>query len=134
MIQGTNSVKWRISLFALTVMLFYLGLWMGTAVSADESRPCAADVARFCKDVQPGGGRIVQCLKQHENELSPACKQQMVETKQKLRGVHQACQDDVQKLCKDVQPGGGRLIKCLKEHENEVSAECKAKISEMRRN
>jgi hypothetical protein len=133
MIQVTNLLNWRIPLFAVIATLLCLNLWMGSAVSADEARPCADDVAMFCKDVQPGGGRIVQCLKQHENELSPACKQRIIETKQKLRGVHQACQDDVLKLCKDVQPGAGRLIRCLKDHENEVSAECKAKISEMKR-
>lgn len=35
---------------------------------------CKEDVDKFCKDVQPGGGRIMQCLKQHSADLSPACK------------------------------------------------------------
>ena len=41
------------------------------------SGPCAGDIAKFCKDVQPGHGRILKCLKGHENELSPDCKSKM---------------------------------------------------------
>jgi len=37
---------------------------------------CQPDVAKFCADVKPGGGRIVACLKQHSSELSDACKAQ----------------------------------------------------------
>ncbi len=38
-----------------------------------RSRPCRADVQKFCGDVQRGEGRIVACMKSHEAELSPAC-------------------------------------------------------------
>jgi len=37
-------------------------------------RPCKADVQKFCSEVKPGGGRIIECLKEHENDLSPQCK------------------------------------------------------------
>jgi hypothetical protein len=35
---------------------------------------CKPDVEKFCSGVAPGGGRIMECLKQHESELSDACK------------------------------------------------------------
>jgi len=35
---------------------------------------CKPDVEKFCAGVAVGGGRIMQCLKQHESELSEACK------------------------------------------------------------
>jgi len=35
---------------------------------------CQPDVDKFCSGVAQGGGRIMQCLKQHESELSDACK------------------------------------------------------------
>ena len=38
-----------------------------------HARPCRADLEKFCSGVQPGGGRIVGCLKAHEAEVSPAC-------------------------------------------------------------
>jgi hypothetical protein len=42
--------------------------------------------------------------------------------------VRAACTADVQKLCAGVQPGGGRIIACLKQHKDEVSAGCKEAI------
>jgi hypothetical protein len=35
------------------------------------------------------------------------------------------CTDDVQRLCAGVQPGGGRIIACLKEHKDQLSDKCK---------
>lgn len=43
----------------------------------EAAQSCKADVSKFCADVKRGGGRIVQCLKQHEADLSPACKDEM---------------------------------------------------------
>jgi hypothetical protein len=40
------------------------------------------------------------------------------------------CKSDKEKFCGTVEKGKGRIIKCLMDHEGEVSAECKAKISE----
>src|SRR5262245_5766196 len=36
---------------------------------------CAEDAQKFCANVQPGGGRIVACLKEHKDSLSDKCKQ-----------------------------------------------------------
>lgn len=35
---------------------------------------CQPDVEKFCAGVAPGGGAVMQCLKQHASELSDACK------------------------------------------------------------
>lgn len=40
--------------------------------------------------------------------------------------VLQACRPDIEKFCKDLQPGGGRIASCLRDHANELSAGCKA--------
>ena len=42
------------------------------------------------------------------------------------------CVADAQKLCPDVKPGGGRIAACLKEHKDQVSAQCKARIAQFR--
>ena len=46
----------------------------------------------------------------------------------KRRGHHRhkmLCQDDVQKLCPDVEKGQGRILKCLSDHKSEWSDSCK---------
>ena len=43
-----------------------------------------------------------------------------------------ACAADVQKLCQGVQPGGGRLLQCLKAHATQVSAGCKWALAQLR--
>jgi len=42
------------------------------------------------------------------------------------------CKTDIDKFCAGVSPGGGALVKCLREHESELSAECKARGEEMK--
>jgi hypothetical protein len=39
------------------------------------------DVERLCKGVEPGGGRIKDCLKTHENEMSVGCAKALQELK-----------------------------------------------------
>jgi hypothetical protein len=34
---------------------------------------CADDFKRLCSGVTPGGGRIIACMREHEDELSPGC-------------------------------------------------------------
>jgi Cysteine rich repeat len=36
---------------------------------------CTDDAKQFCANVQPGGGRILACLKEHKDSLSDKCKQ-----------------------------------------------------------
>jgi hypothetical protein len=41
---------------------------------------CADDLDKFCAKIQPGGGRIAQCLKKNQANTSPACQQAMKDT------------------------------------------------------
>jgi hypothetical protein len=48
-------------------------------VKAQQGHPalkaCKPDIARFCSNVPPGGGRIKACMKAHLAELSEPCKE-----------------------------------------------------------
>ncbi|TKB91480.1 MAG: hypothetical protein E8D40_08205 [Nitrospira sp.] len=53
---------------------------------AEGSRlACADDVKRVCITVQPGDGRILQCLQAHEQELSEGCYQSLPKGRLHLR-------------------------------------------------
>jgi len=119
--------------FAFVLAMLCLNFCLRTDVLAKDMGPCAGDVEKFCKSVESGGGSVAKCLKEHENELSAACKERTLAIREKMKEIHQACEDDVTKFCKDVQPGGVRIRKCLKEHEGELSPDCKAKISQARK-
>ena len=45
---------------------------------ADARAACATDIQNFCAGVQPGGGRIIACLKQHKDQVSDGCKQAVI--------------------------------------------------------
>ncbi|MDD3447274.1 MAG: cysteine rich repeat-containing protein [Zavarzinia sp.] len=46
--------------------------------------------------------------------------------------VRAACTKDIETLCPGVQPGGGRILQCLKEKKDQVSPDCVAALEEAR--
>jgi hypothetical protein len=109
------------------------GLLVICAAQAEEKEhpgACRADVQKLCKDVQPGGGRIAACMKQHESELSPGCRERMTETREEGKELADACKADAETLCKGMQRGQGRIMRCLAEHKDKLSSGCREKIAE----
>ena len=47
----------------------------GQPSPADLRAACADDSQRLCAGVQPGGGRVVACLKENKDALSDRCRQ-----------------------------------------------------------
>ncbi len=90
---------------------------------------CGEDLQQFCVGVQPGGGRLVQCLSSHTSELSAACGNMISSAGRGAAKLRAACDQDLQRFCVGVQPGGGRPVQCLSSHTNELSAACGNMIS-----
>ena len=63
-------------LTSLTALLVFSS---GVALAADAQRQpprrttCKADVEKLCAGIQPGGGRIAECLKQNQAQVSAPC-------------------------------------------------------------
>jgi len=55
----------------------------------------------------------------------PATAAQSAPTGDQLAAIRAACAEDAQKFCATVQPGGGRIVACLKEHKDSLSDRCK---------
>jgi Cysteine rich repeat len=117
---------------SIAVALFAAALASGAYAQekAPKGRgPCAEDAKKFCGDVEPGGGRIAKCMKSHEADLSPACQDQIKAAKQRVEQVREECKGDAEKFCKDVKPGGGRMLECLKSHQAELAPGCAAEFN-----
>ncbi len=71
-------------LTTIAFLLFALFPCPGAALAAGGALMtyCKADVERLCAGVEPGGGRIIKCLKEHKLEMSIGCGQAL----KKLKG------------------------------------------------
>jgi hypothetical protein len=78
----TRSIRTAILVAATAT----LGLAAGASA---QERPCMADAARICPNVEPGEGAQIACLKAHKEDLSPACKRHVMQTKIKREEQNQ---------------------------------------------
>ena len=120
---------------------------------------CGHDLRQFCPGVEPGGGRIIQCLLSHRGSLAVACKSVLVAarsepgvvphpTRQSMaplslapptdskavagHTIHASCGGDVQRLCAGVPRKDHGVVKCLISHRPELSATCRSFFQELR--
>jgi hypothetical protein len=89
------------------------------------AKTCDGEIRTLCPDVQPGRGRLRECIKSRETELSGPCRA----TVERLAAVVNACAADRKKLCADVKPVGSRVRECLKSHMGDLGDACKAAIA-----
>ena len=111
---------------AITSALFLAAMLLlpPSMASAELAGACLKDAKAQCPGVEPGGGKIRDCLKTHIKDLSDECKEVLV----KAVNV-KACADDVKKHCADVQAGEGRLEACMKSHAADLSDACKVAMA-----
>lgn len=95
---------------------------------AETPRPCADEFERFCKDVKPGLGLMIDCLNQHREELSPACRDKVGGALARLDKAKQDCSGDITSFCGGVKPGGGRLLDCLKKQSDKLTTACRSHV------
>ncbi len=118
----------RSTFVSLVFAMFAAGLAADAGAQQRREGPCAADVKKFCGDVKPGQGAIVKCMKAHEAELSPACRETSKARAEKAERVREECRADAEKFCKGIAPGGGRILSCLKSRQQELQPACAAEF------
>ena len=92
---------------------------------------CEKELASFCKDVTPGGGRILACLYAHADKVSGRCEYAVYDAAAQLERAVGALtyvanegDEDMDKLCAKVEAGEGRILTCLKKNEDKVTKRC----------
>ena len=114
-------------------------------------RACEADRRAACPGVEAGGSRIIVCLAQHADALSPVCRKAMepllaapaaieqpapaAERRPLARGallITKACARYIVLHCRGVEPGSGREVACLVDYAHSgkfVGPRCRAALT-----
>ncbi len=110
------------------------------------NRPCQADIGKFCRNVEPGRGRVQDCLRKNFDHLSAEC--QAADFQQQRRqaeggvdlqvAILSACRPELRKLCpragagagddpKDVAASSRAQLRCLrrKKRNPSMSSRCR---------
>jgi hypothetical protein len=119
---------------------------------------CKNDIQRYCASELAPGGHILDCLRAYGPVISPVCRETVAALKSgapsgldmppaaggpppagrdmppwaAMLAARDACKTDAQRLCSDVVPGGGRIIRCLMEQRGQVSRHCLNALSAAR--
>ena len=116
------------------LQLFAASTLMATAAPAfaqNAQQARSPDIKAYCAGVQQGDGRIAQCLRSHQQQLSPACQQGMANASALMKEVVQACEDDLHKFCAGAAPG--TVKDCLRANLRELSLPCKRELFEAKK-
>ncbi len=129
--KETIMIRHKWSLLNIPLLLMTVLLTIPVVAYAAETtteRPCMDEIKKFCKDIQLGDGGILQCLREHDSKLSASCRDKVKAIVQRVEEAKQNCAKDIEKFCAGIKPGGGRLIKCLKPHIDELTPACRADL------
>ena len=110
--------------------------WHSVAVA--QMMVCMPERKKFCADVQLGGGKVADCLRAHEKELSPACHEALygrpdqAQTKeappQGGDDTKAECRGDAIKFCREAIGDKARMKTCMQEHAAQLSEGCKTAL------
>jgi hypothetical protein len=108
-----------------------------TIVISSSVHGCDEDIKQHCSGLGDNAPKIFMCLAAYEEHLSPACRDGILEAALSIKmGAEaldysvSACEADVDTHCREVQPGEGRIVGCIKANESRVSKECITALKE----
>jgi hypothetical protein len=98
---------------------------------------CAKDFRALCANVQPGEGRVRDCIATHIGVLAPECRAAIERNGlattagkdgEPVRSAQWSCVQDAKQFCANVPPGRGRVVQCLQEHLVELQPACQSSL------
>jgi hypothetical protein len=122
------------NLMRVVAVMFVVGALpfaSSAAFAQGAGQACAADIQSYCAGVPQGEGRIAQCLRTHQQQLSPGCQRGMQSAGALMKEVVQACEDDVHRYCAGVAPGTTK--ECLRTNFRQLSFGCKRELFEAKK-
>jgi hypothetical protein len=126
-------MKKRVVLLAVVAMFFVsvTSVWAADNVVETVAKGCEKELTSYCKDVTPGEGRILACLYAHSDKLTGQCEYALYDAAVQLERFVAAltylaneCDADLEKYCADIAVGEGRVLKCLDDNSEKISARC----------
>lgn len=126
------------------IIVIISALLLSVAALAEESvleyvaEACKSDKEKFCSQVTPGNPkRMLACAYAHEDQLSGQCSHALYQAASilqqaaaSLEYLAKECKGDVEVHCPNVKMGEGRILTCLHEHSDKLSAGCDIAMDE----
>ena len=137
-------VRMKINHVVIAGMIFFVSAPSSYAQSigyADAfqklAQSCGGDIEKHCKAVGLGGGRMMKCLNEKRESVSPTCKTNIVAVTTLLASRAQArvavlkvCSADVIRACPDVKPGDGNLLDCYMKAKHLFTPQCRKTVAD----
>jgi hypothetical protein len=126
-------MKKRFFLLAVVAIFFVSNssAWAADKIVETVAKGCEKELTSYCKDVTPGEGRILACLYAHSDKLTGQCEYALYDSAVQLERfvaaltyVANECDADMEKFCADIAVGEGRVLKCLDDNAEKISARC----------
>ncbi len=116
------KLLWAVSLF-MTLSIGAEGMGQGKGLKMGG--PCREDRMKHCSHAMGDHSGMLQCMNDHEKDLSNACRDHKNAMNADMKSAHAACMPDIEKFCADVKPGQGRMRDCLRKNKAGLSQTCK---------
>jgi hypothetical protein len=131
--EGLHMVQNRTSAGILLAAVFLFTCVAASAPSdAQITGPCAETVTKYCKDVTPGGGRIMKCLNDHRDDQSMACRDWLEDQNRSLKELNTACTKEISQLCSFSNPSSSTIFWCLEANYISLRSDCRDKLREIK--
>jgi len=111
---------------------------IGYADALDQlAASCGADIAKYCKTENLGGGRVRECLLRNRSKVSPRCTGSVESLGALLQkraaaraSVMSVCDLDIKRRCSGVQAGDGNLMECFYKTKGNISPACQQAVAD----